>query len=165
MHAPRLLGLSLALFTATSVHAANPLTDGALAVPANRIAGLYTTLADIGPCGSDVVFFQVRNTLQFSAGGSVIEAPRSPPGGLPGFSQRGYALGTWKFNPLNGRYTMRLRFEWFLDGAYDGYQTVERQILLSSDGKVAAGPVTTTLYAADGSVAAVLCGHAVSTRV
>jgi len=157
---PLLLGLALA---ATSAHAASPLTTGALAVPANRIAGLYTTMADIGPCGTDVVFFQVRNTLLFQAGGSVIEAPRSAPG--VGGSQRGYALGTWTFNPATGRYAMRLRFDWFLDGAYDGYQIVERQIQLSNDGKRAAGPVSTTLYAADGSIAATLCGHAVSTRV
>jgi len=161
------------MFAATSAYAANPSTSGALGVPANDISGLWTTEGRVGPCGSGLTPATVRNTLLFDAGGSVVENTRFPPGGAPnvngvtGQNQRGMGLGTWSYNPASREYSLFLRFDWFVDGAYHGYQTVERLILLSNDGQQAAGPVRSTRYTADGSIISnsEVCGSATSVRV
>jgi len=66
---------------------------------------------------------------------------------------------------MTGQYHQVVRFDWFLDGAYDGYQTVHRTFLMSTDGHHVSGPITTTRYNADGSVRALFCGSAMSTRL
>jgi hypothetical protein len=60
---------------------------------------------------------------------------------------------------------LRLRFDRYINGAYVGYTTVDRGITLSGDGQQAAGPVSATFHAADGSVLFRLCGNAVSQRL
>jgi hypothetical protein len=153
------LGTAVLAVLASQAFAADPATTGALSVPANRIAGLWRTEAAVGLCGSGTTPQQIRNTLLFAAGGSVIEMPRVAPGG-----PRGYAIGTWSYRPLTGQYRMHLLFDVYVNGVYDGYQTVDRELLMSTDRKQIAGPVVSTRYAADGSLMFSVCGHAVSTR-
>ncbi|MGO4552103.1 hypothetical protein AB4059_13525 [Lysobacter sp. 2RAF19] len=152
-----LLGL-VAAATASTALAGDPWTTGSLATPANHIVGLWRTQAAVGPCGSGVYPIQIRNTLQFHAGGTMIES-------VPPNPVRVEGLGTWKYNPNTRQYRMHLLFDWYLpDGTYDGYQTVDRVLLMSNDGRRIAGPVHAVRHAADGSVMGELCGHAVSTR-
>lgn len=165
--------LACVLTVAAPAAASGPATTGALPTRANDIAGLWTGEGRVGPCGSGLTPATVRNTLLFHAGGSVVENTRFPPGGAPnvngvaGQNQRGMALGTWSYNPATREYSMFLRFDWFVDGVYHGYQTVERLILLSNDGDQAAGPVRSTRYTANGSIISnsEVCGSAVSVRV
>jgi hypothetical protein len=164
-----LVALLLALGAATA--AAGPANTGALGVPANRIAGLWSTEGLVRLCGTELPFSPVRNTLLFHAGGTVVENPRTPPGGVqnafgvPGTNQRGQALGTWEYHPATNRYWIHLRFDWFVDGVYHGYMTVDREIQLSTDGLQGSGPVSSTRYTADGTVIAQVCGEAVSSRL
>ena len=97
----------------------------------------------------------------FYAGGTLTELPRFPP---PNASERTFALGTWSYDPLVGRYKAHFRFDWYVNGAYNGYQTVDREMLLSSDGRQLAGPVRSTRYAVDGSTILEVCGNGVSNR-
>lgn len=149
--------------------AADPTTSGALGVPANRIVGLWSTQGAVGPCGSNTFPIQVRNTLLFQAGGTVVEAPQFPPQGIQipgvGLSQRGVALGTWSYDPVTQRYSAHFQFDTFLDNVYSGYATVDREMQLSNDGQQVAGPVLSTRYASNGSVISELCGTSVSTRL
>lgn len=159
------------LFASTSAQAVDTLHNGALNVPANRIVGLWLTEGGTRPCGTEIPFTQIRNTILFHAGGTVIANPQQAPAagipnlpGAPGFNQRGQDLGTWSFNPLTRQYAVKLRFDWYVDGLYHGYQVVERTILLSNDGKRGFGPVRSTRYRADGSLMGAVCGEVVSTR-
>lgn len=167
---PSLLATAMLAFASTTASAAGPGQDSAWGFMANRIAGVYTTQAQVRPCGSSLPFSPVANTLTFNAGGTVTEnAPFPPDGipnvyGVPGNNKRSFGLGKWSYNFLTHKYSMTLRFDWFVDNAYNGYQVVEREILLSNDGRQATGPVHTTRYALDGSIVADLCGTAVSTR-
>jgi hypothetical protein len=64
-----------------------------------------------------------------------------------------------------GQYTQNVRFDWFVNGVYDGYQTVQRIFLPSNDDARISGAVTSTRYSADDTPRAQLCGSATSTRV
>lgn len=144
--------------------AADSAHTGALSVPANRIVGLWTTEANISPCGSGLPPGSGVNTLLFHAGGTVQENTMYPPGGapdafgVPGLNQRNNGLGTWSYNPATDWYSMRLRFDWWVDNVYHGYMIIERLIRLSADGQHATGPVRATRYALDGTVIVDLCG-------
>lgn len=148
----------------------SPIRTGALPVPANRIVGLWSNLASVGPCGGAPGAPQ-RQTLVFHAGGTFFDNAPFPPAGLPnlsgiaGIHQRSVGIGTWCYDPSTTQYTVYNRFDWFVDNAYHGYQVVERSGLLSGDGQQFAGPVRTVRYAADGSIVAEFCGSAVSTRL
>lgn len=162
--------LSALLFAAPAM-AVDPPHNGALGGRVNRIVGLWTTDSAVSPCGTALPPTPVRNTLLFQAGGTVVENPRFPPAGAPnafgvsGINQRGPGLGTWSFNPATGEYRLFLRFDWYVDGAYHGYQTVAREMTLSSDGLQATGQVVSTRYAADGSTVVTVCGAAISDRL
>ncbi|MDB6164229.1 MAG: hypothetical protein JWL98_1661 [Xanthomonadaceae bacterium] len=158
----------LALASTTTHAQQSPDRGGALAVPANRIVGLWDTEPLIRPCGSTEAPTPTHTTVLFNTGGTWVESPRFPPGGIPspnGQVQRSGGLGTWSYSPLTAQYTAHMRFDWYLDGAYDGYMTVDRRILLSSNGLRAGGPVRATRYAADGSFVAQLCGSASAARL
>jgi len=163
--------LSALLLASTSSWAVDPAHNGALNVPANRIVGLWITAAAVSPCGSGLPPAPLQNTILFNAGGTVVESPVIPPGGIPGASgvpginQRGQALGTWYYNPVSKQYSVKLRFDWYVDGQYHGYQTVDRVISLTSNGNEAVGAVQSTRYAADGSTIVQVCGDAVSDRL
>lgn len=158
----------VALLAAGPAAAVDPTHNGALATPANRIVGLWLTEGAVGPCSpGSPPNQQVRNTLMFSAGGTVVENPRSPPQGIAlpsGLNQRTFSLGTWSYDPLTAVYTLHLRFDWYVDGAYNGYSTVDREMSLSGDGTQVSGPVVSTRYAANGTPMAQVCGSAVSVR-
>lgn len=162
------LAVVLAMTSAESL--ADPRTDGALPVPANRLAGLWNTVYATAPCGSPAPGAPQRGTHLVLAGGGFIDNSVYPPSGIPGLMgisgvhKRSMGVGTWKHDGDTNRYSVHLRFDWYVNDAYHGYQTVDRQILLSNNGRTATGPVRSTRYAADGSVIAELCGNAVSTR-
>ena len=142
--------------------------NGALATPANRIAGLWTSVGTVRACGTTLPPSTVRNTLQFSAGGSVAELPRAAPQGVAtpaGVSQRTIGLGTWEYDPATALYTLHLRFDWYLDGAYNGYSTVDREMRFSADGMQVTGAVTSTRFATNGTPISSVCGTAVSNRI
>jgi hypothetical protein len=162
---------SVLLFTLLSGGAvAGPSNTGAPDVPANRIVGLWSTAGLVGPCGGTPIN-PVRNTLLFQAGGTVVENPRFPPNGapnvfgVPGTNQRNQALGTWWYDPATKKYSMHLRFDWFVDGVYHGYMTIDREIRLSTDGMQASGPVWAARFDANDNQIAQLCGGADSTRL
>lgn len=159
---PALLA-AVVLTLATPTHATSgPTGTGALAVPANRIVGLWTGVGFVSPCGTPPPAQPtVRTTLLFNAGGTMTELPRFPPASA---SERTFALGTWSYDPLAGRYAARFRFDWYVNGVYNGYQIVEREMLLSNDGQQLAGPVRSTRYATDGSTISEVCGSGVSNR-
>jgi hypothetical protein len=144
---------------------------GAVSTPANDIVGLWSTYGSVGPCGDGPPIIEVRNTLLFHAGGTVVENPRFGPqgapnvAGIPGIYQRGQALGTWSYDPSERRYSMHLLFDNFVDNAYHGYSTVDRDFVLSDDGSFSSGPVTSSRYLADGSLMFVVCGLGASTRI
>lgn len=168
---PTAILLSALLLSSGSAFAVDPARNGALAGPANRIVGLWTTEGSVSPCGSALPPGTVRNTLLFHAGGTVVENPRVAPAGVPnafgvpGINQRGLALGTWSFDPASGEYTLFLRFDWYVDGAYHGYMTVDRTLTISVDGSQAIGPVRSTRYLANGTLLSAVCGSAVSDRL
>jgi hypothetical protein len=155
------LAAVLTLASATTHAQQSPGTTGSLAVPANRIVGLWANASAVGPCGGPAVM-QGHNMVTFEAGGTLVDVPQSPTGTD---LQRGIGLGTWAYNPLLGKYTQRVRFDWFVNGVYDGYQTVDRTFLISNDHNQVSGPVRTIRYNADGSMRMQLCGSAVSTRL
>ena len=101
-----------------------PSTTGAIAVPANRIVGLWEATASVRPCNIPTAPARdVRNNLLFHAGGTVTENP----GGLPSVTgpSRSFGLGTWRYDPDNNRYTGMLRFDNYLNGVYTGYMTID----------------------------------------
>lgn len=162
------LGISVPATFLGAAEANNPARTGALNVRANAIVGLWGTEALVGMCG-ETPMSEVRNTLLFHAGGTVVENPVFPPSGVPnvgvpGNYQRGQALGTWTFDPAQKIYQVHLRFDNYVDNAYHGYTTVDRQITLV--GKYQAyGPVTVARFTADGNLIVELCGDAYSTRL
>jgi|tagenome__1003787_1003787.scaffolds.fasta_scaffold19295527_1 hypothetical protein len=135
---------------------ADPATTGALNVPANRIVGLWSTLAELTPCGGGPTF-EVTNNLLFHAGGTLTENIAPTPA-------RNHGLGTWSYNAGSG-WQLHLRFDRFADDAYAGFTTVDRELHMSPDGRELTGPVHATFYGADGSVLQELCGEATSTRL
>lgn len=137
---------------------------------ANRLVGTYQSDAQVGPCGAAPTM-PVTNTISFNAGGTVTENARFPPAGaenvfgIPGLFTRTIGLGSWSYNPHTNHYSMSLRYDFFEDGMFYGTGTVDRDIVLSADGKTTSGSVESIVYAADGSVIVDLCGTAVSTRL
>ncbi len=138
---------------------------------ANRIVGAYQTDADVRKCGTTFPPGHVTNNIIFNAGGTMIESPRFPPAGdynvfgIPGLFTRTVGMGTWSYNPLTHHYSMSLRYDFFVDGVSYGIGTVNRDIVLSADGKLASGPVKSTIYTSTGSTIVDLCGDAVSRRL
>lgn len=159
---PRRLAVALlALASLPAFAGGDPATNGAIATPANRVVGMWLTDIAFGPCGGPA-FIRGSATVVYSPGGTVVENPRSPTGAA---TQRSMGLGVWSYSPLTGHYSQRLQFDWFVNGVYNGYQTAEREALMSADGKRLAGPIRSVRYAADGSVLAEFCGSATSTRL
>ena len=160
--------LSFTFLASPAVLAVAPTGSG---VPENRIVGLWSSEGSTQPCGSILPFTTVRNTILFQAGGTVIAVPRAPPAGtpnafgVPGINQRSQDMGTWSYDPLTQEYTVKLRFDWYVDGQYHGYSTVDRTIALNDDGDTGVGPVHSTRYAANGSVIIEVCGEAMSERL
>lgn len=159
----------LSIFVAASAGAGSG-PFGALPTPSDRIVGLWATEATVGPCNASPVT-PIRNTLLFQAGGTVIENPRIGPGGapnvagVPGVYQRSQGLGTWSYDPFRRKYFVHLQFDNYVDNAYHGYSTVDREIALSKEGLLASGPIRSARFTADGTLMSEVCGEAVSSRL
>lgn len=165
------LALSPLCLAAMPAGAVDLLHHGVPNVPANRIVGLWTNQATVRPCGSSQPFNQVMSTILFHAGGTAVANLDSPIGGIPniagipGIHQRGPDAGTWSYDFRTHQYSLKLRFNWYVDNRYHGYSTVDRTVLLSNDGKQTSGPIRVTRYTADGAVIGAQCGEVVSTRI
>lgn len=161
---PALLAAAV-LTIATSAQAqSGPTNTGALAVPANRIVGLWEAAGAVRPCNDPgAPARNVRNNLLFHAGGTVTENP----GGLPNVTgpSRSFGLGTWRYDPDSNRYTGMLRFDTYLNGAYTGYTTIDRDIVLDGADATAVGPVVVTGYDTNGNQILQLCGTSIQHRL
>lgn len=156
---------------AAPASAGDPFTTGSLRTPASRIVGLWNAVVEVGPCGG-VPGNRVAATINYHSGGTLSETNTMPISGVPnmqgvpGLNQRGPGFGTWAYNPRTGKYRLTLRFNWFVDGYYNGYQQIERNdVVMSHDGKALTGPVRATRYRADGSKYAEFCGTETATRL
>lgn len=158
-----LLTTALLIVATPALAQSDPASTGAIAVPANRIVGLWEALATVRPCNIPAAPARdVRNNLLFHAGGTVTENP----GGLPNATgpSRSFGLGTWRYDPVSNRYTGMLRFDTYLNGAYTGYTTIDRNIVLGG-ANTAVGPVVVTAYDAGGNQLIQLCGTASQRRL
>jgi hypothetical protein len=155
---PALLAAAI-LAAATPALAQNgPNGTGAIAVPANRIVGLWEAVATVRPCNIPTAPPRdVRNNLLSHAGGTVTENP----GALPSVTgaSRSFGLGTWRYDADTERYVGSLRFDTYLNGVYTGYTTIDRNIAMDG-ADAAAGPVVVTAYDTGGSQLIQLCGMA-----
>lgn len=127
----------------------------------NQLVGTWASEADIGPCGgppSQTLF----GMISFHKGGTVTEIARFPPTGING-EVRSNALGTWHYDAAEHVYRAVFQFDWYLQGVYNGYQVVEREIHL--DNGQAAGDVLSVRYDASGNTLFSVCGYGVSTRL
>lgn len=131
---------------------------------ASRIVGAYQSEARVRVCGSPGPDEVVFNTIIFNAGGTVIAIPRFPPQGADNHS-RTNDLGTWSYHPRTNRYSVKLRYDNFMNGAFIGSSVVERDLQMSADSNSVTGPVHVTTHAPDGSVVVEVCGTATSTRL
>lgn len=151
--------------------ATDPTLDGRLPVPANRIVGLWSAVVEVGPCGG-TPSNRIAATIAYHAGGTLSETNVMPISGIPnmqdvpGNNQRGPGMGTWSYNPRTGQYTLDIRFNWYVDGVYHGYQLIHRPgVMLSADRNTLSGPVQATRYYANGSKYMDFCGRETATRL
>ncbi len=171
------LNTSLAIAVSALCLAASPagavdlLHHGVTNVPASRLVGLWNNQAAVRPCGSSLPSWPVQSTILFHAGGTAVANLDSPIGGtsnlagIPGVHQRGPDAGTWSYDFRTHQYTLKLRFNWYVDDLYHGYSTVVRTVLLSNDGNHTSGPIRATRYTTDGAIVGALCGEVHSTRI
>lgn len=159
----------LALLASTvTAHASGPSTTGAPDTPANRIVGVWSNISQVGSCDTGALGPVQRQTLMFHAGGTFLDNSRFPPQGMTtpgGVVQRSIGLGTWSYAPVSGEHSLRQQFDFYLDNAYNGYQVIERTMLLSNDRNTLSGPVLAIRYNAAGAEISRLCGEAISTRL
>lgn len=149
----------------------DPSSTGMLQLPANSIVGLWTAVVSVGPCNGNPTN-NILATITYHSGGTLSETNAMPISGIPnmqgvpGNNQRGPGMGTWSYNPRTGQYTLDIRFNWYVDGVYNGYQVIHRSnVMMSADGKQMGGPVHATRYFADGSKYAEFCGSESATRL
>ena len=149
----------------------DPGASGLLSFRANRIVGLWTAMVSVGPCNGSPTN-QILATITYHAGGTLSETNAMPIAGIPnmqgvpGNNQRGPGMGTWSYSPRTDQYTLDIRFNWYVNGVYNGYQVIHRSnVLMSADGKQMGGPVHATRYFADGSKYAEFCGSESATRL
>ena len=158
-----LLAAAILTVATPALAQSGPANTGAIAVPANRIVGLWEAVASVRPCNIPTAPARdVRNNLLFHAGGTVTENP----GGLPSVTgpSRSFGLGTWRYDPESNRYTGSLRFDNYLNGAYSGYTTIDRDTVLQG-ADTAVGPVVVSVHDANGNQLVQLCGTAVQHRL
>lgn len=149
----------------------DPNSTGMLSLRANAIVGLWTAAVSVGPCNGNPTN-TIQATINYHSGGTLSETNTMPikgiPNmqGIPGINQRGPGMGTWSYSPRTGQYTLDIRFNWYVDGVYNGYQHIHRSnVIMSADGKQMGGPVHATRYFADGSKYAEFCGSESATRL
>lgn len=159
-----LLTLSIA---AAPALAGGPSTTGALAVPANRIVGTWYIQASVdgANCASGIPgpALSVRTYLVFHAGGTITELPRIPRTDIP--SPRTFGIGTWYYDKVRDAYYGTLRFDWYASGIAQGYQTVDREIVLGADANSMSGSAVSVRYLENGTELYSQCGPANGTRL
>lgn len=155
-----MLGASLA-------EASTPATTGASPAAANRIVGTWTASVRTGPCGGNLGPPFLATTV-FHAGGTLSETNAAPLAGIPspwGLSVRGPAFGTWSYDPRSGTYSASMRFNWFVNGVYHGYQQIDwPELVLSLGDSVLSGSFTGERLFASGDPPAVNCGTVTQVR-
>src|SRR5688500_5337965 len=121
------LVLSLALMTGTATSAEPAGTTGLLAIPANRIVGLWQMRVSVAPCGGG----PSRNFIaynSFHGGGTMSDTNAAPP------TTRGPGLGVWRYMGM-GLYKARFQFFRYLpDGSYDGVSDIRVEMSLAANG-------------------------------
>ena len=159
------------LAPSTGAASRDPSSTGMLQLPANSIVGMWAAEVSVGPCNG-TPGNKMRATIVYHSGGTLSETNTMPISGIPnmqgvpGNNQRGPGMGTWSYNPRTGQYTLDIRFNWYVDGVYNGYQAIHRSnVIMSADGTQMGGPVHATRYFADGSKYAEFCGSESATRL
>ena len=122
-----------------------PSDTGALPVPANVIVGTWNVQGAVAPCGVSATPSPILATVVFHAGGTLSETNTFPLTGAPspwGPSKRGPGYGTWEYDRKTDRYTYWIRFFWFVNDLYHGYQQVGPIVVaLAPDGMSYTGPI------------------------
>lgn len=146
--------------------AADPSSTGAVATPASRIVGTWIvkgevngancTPASSGPAG------RPSSYLVFHSGGTLTELPRLPSSASP--AGRSFGVGRWYYDKASDSYLASFRFDWYVNGVVQGYQTVDREVRISADGETMAGPAISTRYLENGQEVYSQCGDATATR-
>ena len=151
------LVLSLVLLTSTAT-AAEPAGTGLLAVPANRIVGLWQMRVSVAPCaGGPSRNFIAYNT--FHGGGTMSDTNAAPP------TTRGPGQGVWRYMG-QGLYKARFQFFRYLpDGSYDGVSDIHLGMSLAANASQLTQDVRGHNLNPDGSLRLELCGTAVGERV
>lgn len=161
-HRIPVLGLLLGCATAAVVpSAASARPDADSRVPRSaQIVGVWEGTAFVSPCGTPPPPQGFRTLSVFHAGGTAGASNSLPSASLTP------AYGHWSYQSRTRTYEAQLQFYWFnASGAYDGYQRLERRITLSADRQRLDEEIRATRYAANGAVAAQLCGVATATRI
>jgi hypothetical protein len=156
----RILAALLLLLSASAVQASEDAKHAP--APGDRIVGTWEVAARLGPCGGPLgpPFLAF---IVFHAGGTLTDTTMAPLAGIPtpfGQSIRGPAFGTWAYDRRSRTYTAQQRFNWFVDGLYDGYQQVHfHRIELLADGSGLAGTLSATRNFIDGRPPVPTCGE------
>lgn len=135
--------------------------------PAERIVGTWEALTRTGPCdgpfGPPFLAFTV-----FHAGGTLSETNMAPLGGVTtpfGQAIRGPAFGTWSYEPRSRSHSAQMRFNWFVDGFYHGYQQIHfERIDVATDGNTMTATFTAERHFIDGRPPVPNCGDVVMVR-
>ncbi len=152
------LVFSLILMSGTATAAEPAGTTGLLAVPANRIVGLWQMRVSVAPCtGGPSRNFIAYNT--FHGGGTMSDTNAAPP------TTRGPAQGVWRYMG-QGLYKARFQFFRYLpDGSYDGVSDIRLDMSLAASASQLTQDVRGYNLNPDGSLRVELCGTAVGERV
>lgn len=141
----RIALLAALLAPASGAFAVNPSDNGALPVPANRIVGTWVVRGAVAPCGVPATPAPILANVVFNAGGTLAETNTFPLTGNPspwGPSKRGPGFGTWEYDHKTNRYTYWIRFFWFVNDVYHGYQQVGPiEVGMTADGQTYSGDI------------------------
>jgi len=134
---------------------------------ANQIVGTWEASTRTGPCGGPFGMPFLAFTV-FHAGGTLTETNMAPLAGVPtpfGQAIRGPAFGTWSYDRRNRTRTAQMRFNWFVNGLYHGYQQIQfDRIELDPDSSSLSGTFSATRNFIDGRPAIPNCGDVVMSR-
>lgn len=154
--------LLLLLSSGSVIAATSPAQPVDLTPPANQIVGTWEAAARTGPCGGPFGPPFLAFTV-FHAGGTLTETNMAPLAGVPtpfGQAIRGPAFGTWHYDRPSRTYTAQMRFNWFVNGFYHGYQQIHfDQMELAADGSTLSATFSATRDFLDGTPPIPNCGE------